>query len=437
MTRKWTFMVYMAGDNGRIFKDGTQLMDNLESYGWADIRDMSSVGSTENVAIVTQYDTLNAHKTPRLYIDGKSEKGTVVDTVPPVNTGNPKNLTDFIVWAEEAYPAEKYALVLWNHGTGWKEDDIYARHRETEEITKRDHRVRAVRSRKKMLNQAFFLSTAAEIMNVEDDETRAICYDDTSMDFLDNQGLVKALTQAEKQTARHLALLGMDACLMSMIEVAYEIRKCADFMVSSQEIEAGTGWPYDLILQELVANPDMLALDLSKLSVKRFGDYYMSHSRNAGGINTQAAIELNAVSQTFDLIRYVAERIVEVYDEDYKTELALTRAQRYAQTFRDNDYVDLKHLMTCIRDEYDGKLEIKELADTLVNDLTLGQGTVVENFHGHRRRNANGVSIYFPVKGYSPFYDKQAFALSRWGAVICRVNRMKSESETSSKSLKN
>jgi hypothetical protein len=425
MLRKWTFMVYMAGDNGRIFKDGTQLMDNLESYGWADIRDMSSVGSTENVAIVTQYDTLNAHKTPRLYIDGKSEKGTVVDTVPPVNTGDPKNLTDFIVWAEEAYPAEKYALVLWNHGTGWKEDDIYARHRETEEITKRDHRVRAVRSRKKMLNQAFFLSTAAEIMRVEDDETRAICYDDTSMDFLDNQGLVKALAEAEKHTGRHLALLGMDACLMSMIEVAYEIREQADFMVGSQEIEAGTGWPYASILQGLLDSPDISCRNLSKLIVDEFGKYYLSRGRNCGGKNTQSAIDLSAVTDSFEHLRRLAEAVASHYEDIY-IERTINRIRHRVQRFTDKDYSDLRHLMQLFHNEYAGKLKVDEVASQLDEHLSVGAtgSPIVANFAGASRPNAHGLSIYLPTSGCSPFYNKQALARSGWYRVIQHANQI-------------
>lgn len=427
MTRKWTFMVYMAGDNGRIFKDGMQLMDNLEGYGWVDIKEMASVGSTDEVAIVAQYDTLNATETPRLLIDGTNETGTPVAKVSPVNTGDPANLTDFIVWGIKHYPAERYALVLWNHGTGWKEDDIYARYRRTEDITRRDHETRAVGPRKKMLNNTLFLSTAARIMSIKDDETRAICYDDTSMDFLDNRDLVWAFAEAERKTGQRLSVLGMDACLMSMIEVAYQVRQHAGYMVGSQEVEEGAGWPYGLILRELVSAPDMSPLDLSKLIVAKFGEYYMSNRRDGGGINTQAAVDLQAVSRTFGKIRTLAGRIAEVYERDFKTEIAVTRAQRDAQSFADADFVDLLHLMMCMHREYTGELNVRSLTDSVVQHLSPGisDSPIVANFHGAQRKNANGLSIYFPTKRYSPFYDKQAFTLSGWNKVIRRANRMK------------
>lgn len=424
MTRKWTFMVYMAGDNGKFF-EGEQLMADLQQYGWGDIREMASVGSTDEVAIVAQYDTLDEQQyTPRFFMDGATKSSVLVEKIPPVNTGDPKNLTDFIVWAETTYPAENYALVLWNHGTGWKEDDIYARYREAKETVRRDNLSRG-QARKRVLKSALFLPTAAQIMTVQDDDVRGICYDDTSKDFLDNRKLVQAFADAEKQTGQRLAVLGMDACLMSMIEVTYQVREHADFMVGSQGIEPGNGWSYDGILRTLVAAPDMTPRDLSQHIVKAYGDYYMRYSRNAGGNNTQSAIDLQAIPQTFTLLQKTAGRIAAVYMEDFKTELAITRAQRKAQRFEDQDYVDLKHLLMWVRDEYSGSLEIDALATEVIEHLGIGQGPIVANFNGRGRPNANGLSIYFPTNRYSPFYDRQAFALSGWGHVIRRANQMK------------
>jgi hypothetical protein len=426
MTRKWTFMVYMAGDNGKVFEDGTQLMDNLVGCGWDNIRGMNRVGSTSEVAVVVQYDTLDANETPRLYVDQSSPVGQLVEKMPPINTGNPKNLTDFVVWAEKRYPAERYALVLWNHGTGWKEDDIYKRYREAEQASQRDYLVRAVRSRKRLLKHSFFLPTAAKIMSIENDEVRAICYDDTSMDFLDNRDLVNALSDAEAQTGQRLSVLGMDACLMSMIEVAYQIREHADYMVGSQEIEEGTGWPYDKILRKLVDSPKMSPLDLSKLIVTEFGEYHLGMYRNGGGINTQAVIDLQAIPQTFDKVKGLSKLVLETYSMNSKVRDSLRNAMIDAESFWDTDFVDLRNLMQRLGAEYHAS-NLANLADDLTNHLEpkARGGPIVENFHGSRHRNANGMSIYFPAKRYSPFYDGQAFVLSGWNKVIRCANGMK------------
>ena len=108
------------------------------------------------------------------------------------------------------------------------------------------------RPRRAAPSNSLFLSTAGEIMSIQDDETRGICYDDSSMDFLDNQKLATALEKARAILGGRLSVLGMDACLMSMVEVACQVSPYADYMVGSQEVEKAYGWPYGAILQERI-----------------------------------------------------------------------------------------------------------------------------------------------------------------------------------------
>lgn len=422
MTRQWTFMVYMAGDNGKVFDDNMQLMDNLVGYGWQNIADMSSVGSTDDVAIVVQYDTLDASEVPRLFIDGSSSIGTIVTTLPSVNTGDSKNLTDFVVWAMDQYPAEKVALILWNHGTGWKEDDIYARYRHAEQISRRDEQHRAAGLRKR-LGQAFFMSTAAQLMSIEDDEVRGICYDDTSMDFLDNQDLVQALVEAEDQTGKHIDLLGMDACLMSMIEVAYQVRKQATCLVASQEVVRATGWPYNRILAALVASPMMTTQELSQLLVREFGTYY-SMEGSYGGKDTLAALDLQALPELFIRLSSFSETLVANYHLNFSLERGFLYAKQDVERFKDKDYTDLLALLKQIDKWYELKDKISQEIHELVEYLQSGQSPIIANWHGSAHPNACGLSIYLPFLGCSPYYDKQDFASSGWNRVIKYVNRL-------------
>lgn len=424
MIHNWTVMVYMAGDNGKVF-DGGQLMADLQQYGWQNIAEMSKAGATSRVAIVVQYDTLDQQEyTPRLVIDGSSATGRLVETIPPVNTGDPKNLTEFIVWAMTSYPAEHYALILWNHGTGWKEDDIYSRYRDAAHRAIRGGEARAGGKGTRLVRRALFLPTVGEIMSIQDDDVRGICYDDTSMDFLDNHKLARALDDARAQTGRRLSVLGMDACLMSILEVAYQVRDCADYMVGSQEVEMARGWPYTEILESLVQTPSMSPRELSKVIVEEFGTHYLGVARDGGGINTQSAIDLRAVPQTFSKIKALSSLVADAYSLDFYTERAVLRARGRAQTFEDEDSLDLRHFMEILRDEYNGALRVRDLADDLVHHLSNAtvDSPIVANFSGIRRPNANGLSIYFPSRGCSPFYEHQTFAESGWNKVICSAN---------------
>jgi hypothetical protein len=303
-------MVYMAGDNGKIFDDGGQLMGNLQTFGWRNLADMGKVGSTDQVAIVAQYDTLDSRQyTPRFFVDGSIPAGKLVQKIPPVNTGDPKNLTDFIVWAASSYPAQRYALVLWNHGTGWREDDIYARYRERVEKAVKGGETRAGSPGEKVRRNCMFLTTAGDIMSIEDDMVRGICYDDSSMDFLDNRKMVTAFQEAEVQIGQRISLLGMDACLMSMLEVAHQLRDHADVLVGSQEVEPGEGWPYGPILQRLVANPDMSPHELGAYIVQEYGNYYISQTRDGGGSITQSAIDLSMMNSLGDQVGGLSKTI--------------------------------------------------------------------------------------------------------------------------------
>ena len=426
--RKWTFMVYMAGDNGKIFDDGRRLMADLQNFGWMNMADMAKVGSTDQVAIVTQFDTLDQRQyTPRFYIDKSSEYGQLIEKISPVNTGDPKNLTEFIVWAEKNYPAEKYALILWNHGTGWNEDDIYARYKEKIEKAESQDEVRSGHRGEQLLKRALFISTVGEIMGIEDSEIRGICYDDSSMSFLDNQALGKALADAQAATGNRLTLIGMDACLMSMVEVACQIQPYADVMVGSQEVEQGEGWPYEPILQQLTLFPDMTAAQLGKVIVTEFGNYYLGASRNGGGINTQSAISLQDIPGAIEIIKTVAEMIEQTYSQDFKIELAVGRARRRVQAFHDPDYIDFRHFIEQLTLEYSGKnAELTTQLEVLAQCLTPGfaNGVTLENFHGASRPNANGISIYFPTQRYSPYYDKQKFVASGWNRMLKQVNEI-------------
>jgi hypothetical protein len=93
--RKWTVMVYLAGDN------------NLDSAGVVDLKEMKKVGSTGEVAVVAQFDRIgNKGTTKRYFIrKGGTLDADAVADLGETNTGDPKVLRDFILWAARAYPA--------------------------------------------------------------------------------------------------------------------------------------------------------------------------------------------------------------------------------------------------------------------------------------------------------------------------------------------
>jgi len=180
---KWTVMVYMAGDN------------NLDSASLRDISEMAKVGSSKKVNILVQLDRGKDLLTRRFYItEGGGYEKDVVETFAETNTGDPKVLENFVLWAIEKYPARRYFLILWNHGGGWWENGS---------------RQWSVVSRQKKPRNIFWMNSQPETPNSQPE--RSIAYDDTSRDALDNQELKEVLSRISKKLGKKLDLLGMDA----------------------------------------------------------------------------------------------------------------------------------------------------------------------------------------------------------------------------------
>ena len=92
MKAKWTFMVFIAGDN------------DLDPAALKDIAEMAKVGSSGDLQIVVQLDRAKDRKTRRFHItkDGGYEKDCV-ETFKETNTGDPKVLEDFVIWGMDRH----------------------------------------------------------------------------------------------------------------------------------------------------------------------------------------------------------------------------------------------------------------------------------------------------------------------------------------------
>jgi subtilisin family serine protease len=230
---QWTFMVYLDGDN------------NLEGAGIDDFLEMASVGSNDQINIVVQFDRIAGYDTTYgnwtdtrrgIIMPGDQPTASWGTSIGEANMGSQATLTGFVNWAVAQYPAERYALVLWDHGNGWQ----------------------------------------------------GSCWDDTDgSDYLEMRETSGALAAISP----NMDLFGFDACLTGMIECAYEVYGEASVYVASEQTEPGDGWSYDTFLPHLAANPTWTAAQLGADIVVEYGISY-------GGAETLAAIDLSAVGGT-------------------------------------------------------------------------------------------------------------------------------------------
>jgi hypothetical protein len=406
-TKKWTIMIYLAGDN------------NLDEDGARDIAEMAKVGSSSDVNIIAQFDRAGEDGTQRFYItEGGGYPKDSIENLGETNTGDPKVLLNFLKWGIKEYPAKHYMAVLWNHGSGWNEDDVYEKaiqfcpeKRGLSPSIKRNFRERGIK-------KSFFSTTVEEILKNPASD-RAILYDDESKDFLDNMEMKKVLTEAAKLLPdKQFAILGFDACLMNTLEVAFQLKDTANIIVGSEETEPNAGWPYDKFLGALAEKPDMTPADFSKIIV----DSYLESYDNGADSEpvTFSAINPEKMAGVLTAVNKLAlalKKNVSDHDTFYK----ILKITYDVQQFYYPTYKDLYDLAKLLNERIDVE-EIKDSAQAVMDILQPGDdefiiasGNLTKSMSG-----AHGVSIYFPVREiYLKYYSKLDFAKkSKWDEFV-------------------
>jgi hypothetical protein len=346
----WTFMVYMDGDN------------NLESAAINDFLEMSSVGSTTNVKIVTQMDRIAGYSTA--YDDwtdtrrfditpGLTPSAASGVSIGEANMGDPETLLNFVRWAKARAPANHYVLVFWDHGSGWKAVD------------------------------------ADEL------PMKGVAFDDTSGgDSISSSELRSALANLTSNGSYPFDIVGMDACLMAMIEVDDQIKPYAYYRVGSEEPVPNDGWPYDTILSTLVANPSMAASTLAIDIVDFYNASYPSDPNQ-----THSAVNLGTPYTTLNTAVNTLASALYIYGGDWIDEIQMARNN--TTEFYDPDFIDLWDFADWVR-IYVSEPNINNAAIAVENAVL---AAVIREHHGSNFLWARGISIYFPKTTYDTRYD--------------------------------
>lgn len=389
---KWTFMVYIAGDN------------NLSSAGAEDLREMREVGSSADVNVVVQYDNAGNQGTQRFRVlKGGND---LVQTLGETDSGDPNVLLDFVKWAKAGYTAERYALILWNHGGGWEPlaIDTIAQEVRSPGYSEREGTERSSST----LRRAFFRPTLEAILRLDSPQERAIACDDGTGHALDTIELGKVLEKTMAVLGQKLDLLGMDACLMSNLEVAYQAQPYVNYVVASEESEPNEGWPYEMILAELVAAPDMSTAELASAIVKTYVQSYKAMGYT--GDVTQAALDLSQMTPLNSALDALSAALLARMPA---ASTQIWKAQRKTKRFWHNTLADIGHFGKEMK-RATRQRPIRVAADAVMDALEPGAGKLViaEAHNGSGVREVTGVTLYMPspLVGLSKFYGDLAFA---------------------------
>ncbi len=354
---RWTFMVYMNADN------------DLDAFGPIDMRELETVGSTESLNIIVQLDRKD--RPARRYYVTKENAGSKLDDwgvssamksdLGEIDSGDYKEAVKFFKWSAENYPAERYALVIWNHGSGWKSADK--------------------------------------------NSSKGISYDFDSKNNISTRDLGACLDAVTSIAGRPLDLLIMDACLMQMIEIIYEVKDGVRFVAASEDIEPDNGIPYDTILKPLSENPKMNAVELSKLVCQAF---YEKYKNRANAPAVYSAVNCSKADELAQKLNEMAAAIMGL-TADEKTAVKAIREKVLKFTY--SEYIDIGHFIKLVLEE-PSLSKIKPQAELA---MLAYQKCVIDNrVCSSAAPAATGISIYFPKYGLKPGYPELKFSQFKW-----------------------
>jgi hypothetical protein len=371
----------------------------LEQDIYVDLNEAERVGSSANLHIVAQVDRYAGgyagdgdwSSARRYYVTQDNDlnrvQSEVVQELGEVSMADGGTLVDFATWAIEAYPADRVALILSDHGMGWP--------------------------------------GGWSDPQPGGPGDRSIPLASALGDQLYLHELDAALAEIRERTGlERFELIGMDACLMGHLEVFTALAEHARYAVASQETEPAVGWAYTSFLTALSQDTNQSGAELGAFIVDSYIDedqrllddqaraeLFRQSSPLAGlfgMLGVQSAQQVTQqMSQNITLTAVDLAALPALLDALDGLSLAMqganqssvAEARAYAQSFTSvfgsnvpPSYIDLGHFASLLRREA-GAGDLTDAAGELLARL---EAAVIAERHGPKKPGATGLSIYFP-----------------------------------------
>lgn len=373
--KEWTIMAFINGKN------------NLERFALKDVNEMETIGSTDRLNMVVELGRAKGVHgdwagegdwvgTRRYLIqkdnDFNNVTSPVVEDLGKTDMGDYKSVIEFVNWAKAKYPAKRYMLILWNHGSGWLKSQGASVH------------------------------------------TRGISYDDET-----GNNITTPQTRLILEAVGGINILASDACLMQMASINYEVRDYVDYIVASEETEPGDGYAYDLFLAKAVKGTPSI-IQMAKDTVQAYADFYNNKKQSF----TQAAVKANKMKG----LRTATDKWVKLVMKNVAKEEVMAAVNKTLY-FAYDDNKDLYDFVKNINDKITheetkaaGEALQKYITDELVTINLIGDYQTYSWFGGSymtEYHRAKGIAVYLPAKKYDKNYDELLWAQeSEWANFV-------------------
>ncbi|MHA1737861.1 MAG: clostripain-related cysteine peptidase, partial [Candidatus Heimdallarchaeota archaeon] len=348
---EWLIMVYLDGDN------------NLELDAINDLNELEEgIGTSGSIAVLVLFDRIDGYETSngdwkntRLYEVTSDSSNIITSTLlldkGEMNMGESSSLEFLLNYGFANYSANNYWLNLWDHGGG----------------------------------------------------INGICFDDTDSDFLTMDEMQDAIQTSETLYGEKFDLISHDACLMNMIEVAYELKDLADYFVASEETIPLDGFDYLEILSQLSSNPGMSVTTLIPHIIDSYSAYYTPTYTDV----TLSALNLSVMDSFVTTLNSFADNLSTIIADGFGK--SIDNAYFDTLFFDDHYAMDLKNFVEKIQENTTLLSDYPLLDNSALDLIDCFSSLVYYHFQGsYYSGDANGVTVFMPynLPNYEIWIDR-------------------------------
>ena len=300
-----TIMLYLCGTD----------LESRSAMATSDLQEMLNADLSDKINLIVYTggckqwkNNVLSSRTNQIW---KLEKGglrVLNDSVGSKSMTDPDTLSDFIRYCAKNYPANRMALIFWDHGGGSVSGYGY--------------------------DEKFASSGSMDLAEID-----------------------KALTDGGVK----FDFVGFDACLMATTETALMLADHADYLIASEETEPGIGWYYTDWLTQLSKNTSLPTIEIGKTIIDDFVD--TCARKTPGQSTTLSIVDLAEAELTIPkaLANFSADTVELIREEKYaQVSNARSGSREFGASSR-IDQVDLVHLAKNM-----GTSEGEALADALL-----------------------------------------------------------------------
>ncbi|ODS33443.1 MAG: Clostripain precursor [Candidatus Scalindua rubra] len=352
--KEWTVICYLAGDNF------------LDWFMKENMKELIKIGSSNRVNVIAFLDTTDNET--KMFEVNKDDVIRIPTRIvnyswlkSELNTGDPQTLINFATWAVRKYPAKKYFLILGGYGEGWTG----------------------------LMHDMNDGQKNVDVLSLEEFEYA-----------LENiTQSINAVNGKER-----IDILGLDACYMGMLEIMYQVKDYANYLISSQNEEALDGWPYDKLLEIIIANPEMDGSQLASKIVDSYIDSIKGNPSKMSNVLTLSVVDLKFVEE---LVREIDNLSLLLLQAQKENPRKMAFVERVTNRFlisahiagRYVPYSVLYDLSDFVENVKVGMTKNKKLSDSTQHLSELLSKVITKERHQELKGKYNlgigGISLYF------------------------------------------